>query len=97
MIPALVNALDRVDFPTLGKPTMPHFKLMMFLMNQPYLHHRAQCGNRGGARCAPGPTQTGLDDKAELQRFELPTSKQSFAEVFREYLESVVLSSYAVR
>jgi len=38
-----------------------------------------------------------FDDKAELQRFELPTSKQSFAEVFREYLESVVLSSYAVR
>ena len=38
-----------------------------------------------------------FDDKAELQRFELPTSKQSFAEVLREYLESVVLSSYAVR
>jgi len=24
----LVKALNRVDFPTLGKPTMPHFKLI---------------------------------------------------------------------
>jgi hypothetical protein len=29
----LVNALKRVDFPTLGKPTMPHFKLMTNLKN----------------------------------------------------------------
>jgi hypothetical protein len=27
-MPALVNALNKVDLPTLGKPTMPHFKLM---------------------------------------------------------------------
>jgi len=24
----LVRALNKVDFPTLGKPTMPHFKLI---------------------------------------------------------------------
>jgi hypothetical protein len=24
-MPALVKALNRVDLPTLGKPTMPHF------------------------------------------------------------------------
>ena len=27
-IPALVSALNKVDFPTLGRPTIPHFKLM---------------------------------------------------------------------
>src|SRR5665647_2549097 len=27
-MPALVNALNKVDFPTLGNPTIPHFKLM---------------------------------------------------------------------
>ena len=27
-MPALVSALNRVDLPTLGRPTMPHFKLM---------------------------------------------------------------------
>src|SRR5436190_17409181 len=27
-MPALVNALNSVDFPTFGKPTIPHFKLM---------------------------------------------------------------------
>src|SRR5687767_13917404 len=27
-MPALVNALNKVDFPTLGRPTIPHFKLM---------------------------------------------------------------------
>jgi hypothetical protein len=27
----LVNALNRVDLPTLGKPTMPHFKLIKSL------------------------------------------------------------------
>src|SRR4051812_30156972 len=27
-MPALVNALNNVDFPTFGKPTIPHFKLM---------------------------------------------------------------------
>src|SRR5687768_14941267 len=27
-MPALVNALKRVDFPTLGKPTMPHLRLI---------------------------------------------------------------------
>jgi hypothetical protein len=30
-MPALVKALKRVDLPTLGKPTMPHFKLMEIL------------------------------------------------------------------
>ncbi|GAC38037.1 hypothetical protein GPSY_2417 [Paraglaciecola psychrophila 170] len=29
-IPALVNALKSVDFPTLGKPTMPHLKPILF-------------------------------------------------------------------
>jgi hypothetical protein len=29
-MPALVNALKRVDLPTLGRPTMPHLRLMMF-------------------------------------------------------------------
>jgi hypothetical protein len=34
-MPALVRALNRVDLPTLGKPTMPHFKLMKIsLKNQ---------------------------------------------------------------
>src|SRR5437867_462039 len=33
-MPALVSALNRVDFPTLGKPTMPHFKLMTNLQKQ---------------------------------------------------------------
>ena len=27
-IPALVSALNKVDFPTLGKPTMPHLNPM---------------------------------------------------------------------
>jgi hypothetical protein len=27
-MPALVSALKRVDLPTLGRPTMPHFKDM---------------------------------------------------------------------
>src|SRR5213595_2758109 len=27
-MPALVKALNSVDFPTFGKPTIPHFKLM---------------------------------------------------------------------
>src|SRR6185436_11030790 len=27
-MPAFVSALKRVDLPTLGKPTMPHFRLM---------------------------------------------------------------------
>jgi hypothetical protein len=31
-MPALVSALNRVDLPTLGKPTIPHF--MKVLMNQ---------------------------------------------------------------
>jgi hypothetical protein len=31
-MPALVKALNRVDLPTLGKPTIPHF--MKVLMNQ---------------------------------------------------------------
>jgi len=30
-MPALVKALNSVDFPTLGKPTMPHCKDMMIL------------------------------------------------------------------
>src|ERR1700761_8145967 len=30
-MPALVSALKSVDLPTLGKPTMPHFKLMEIL------------------------------------------------------------------
>src|SRR3954468_19395397 len=34
-MPALVNALKRVDLPTLGRPTMPHCKLMGFLWDQP--------------------------------------------------------------
>ena len=29
-MPDLVSALNRVDLPTLGRPTMPHFKLMIF-------------------------------------------------------------------
>jgi hypothetical protein len=34
-MPALVRALKRVDLPTLGKPTMPHLRLMeKVLMNQ---------------------------------------------------------------
>jgi hypothetical protein len=28
--PALLSALKSVDFPTFGKPTMPHFKLIVF-------------------------------------------------------------------
>jgi hypothetical protein len=28
-IPALVNALNKVDLPTLGKPTIPQLKPMM--------------------------------------------------------------------
>src|SRR5262247_2964281 len=27
-MPAFVRALNRVDLPTLGRPTMPHFRLM---------------------------------------------------------------------
>src|SRR6187402_529380 len=27
-MPAFVRALNNVDFPTLGKPTIPHFRLM---------------------------------------------------------------------
>src|SRR6185369_1551789 len=33
-MPAFVNALNRVDFPTLGRPTIPHFKLMAVPENQ---------------------------------------------------------------
>src|SRR5438105_1335180 len=33
-MPALVRALNKVDFPTLGRPTIPHFKLMSVLENQ---------------------------------------------------------------
>ena len=34
-MPALVRALKRVDLPTLGKPTMPHLRLMKkVLINQ---------------------------------------------------------------
>src|SRR5574343_132083 len=29
-MPALVSALKRVDLPTLGRPTIPHFKDMFF-------------------------------------------------------------------
>src|SRR6187455_629016 len=28
-MPALVSALNRVDLPTFGRPTIPHFRLMM--------------------------------------------------------------------
>jgi hypothetical protein len=28
-MPALVSALNRVDLPTLGSPTMPHFRLIV--------------------------------------------------------------------
>jgi hypothetical protein len=30
-MPALVRALKRVDLPTLGRPTMPHWRAMEFL------------------------------------------------------------------
>src|SRR5450830_89360 len=34
-MPALVRALKRVDLPTLGRPTMPHLRLMTkFFLNQ---------------------------------------------------------------
>jgi hypothetical protein len=33
-MPALVSALNRVDLPTLGRPTMPHLTLMSFLKKQ---------------------------------------------------------------
>ncbi|WP_286805400.1 hypothetical protein, partial [Marinimicrobium sp. UBA4209] len=33
-MPALVSALKRVDFPTLGKPTMPQLKPMKLISSQ---------------------------------------------------------------
>jgi acyl dehydratase len=30
-MPALVSALKRVDLPTLGRPTMPHFRAMLLV------------------------------------------------------------------
>src|SRR3954468_6925672 len=33
-MPAFVNALNKVDLPTLGNPTIPHFKLMAVPQNQ---------------------------------------------------------------
>src|SRR6186713_51793 len=33
-MPALVKALNKVDLPTLGKPTIPHFKLMSAPVNE---------------------------------------------------------------
>src|SRR4051794_35942425 len=33
-MPALVSALNKVDFPTLGSPTIPHFKLMSVPANE---------------------------------------------------------------
>ena len=32
-IPAVVSALNSVDFPTLGSPTMPHLMPMMFSLS----------------------------------------------------------------
>jgi hypothetical protein len=32
-MPAFVSALKSVDFPTLGKPTIPHLNPMMFTYN----------------------------------------------------------------
>jgi hypothetical protein len=42
-MPALVSALNRVDLPTLGKPTMPHF-MKYILRKQPLLHIEPNVG-----------------------------------------------------
>src|SRR4051812_45483004 len=43
-MPALVSALNSVDFPTFGKPTIPHFKLMT--------HPRFEAGKFMRCACA---------------------------------------------
>jgi hypothetical protein len=37
-MPALVKALNKVDLPTLDRPTMPHFKLMKISSRNQYPH-----------------------------------------------------------
>jgi hypothetical protein len=50
-MPALVKALNKVDFPTLGRPTMPHFKLMTVPENQGGKCMRCvACGRGPGVR-----------------------------------------------
>ena len=46
-MPALVNALNNVDFPTFGKPTIPHFKLMTDPLRETFEFMR--CALRGAA------------------------------------------------
>src|ERR1700742_1432902 len=57
-MPALVNALKSVDLPTLGKPTMPHWRLMESFE---LVKRRAPGGSTPDARVAgfspPGATR----------------------------------------
>src|SRR3569623_1959172 len=46
-MPALVNALNNVDFPTFGIPTIPHFKLMTDPLRETFEFMR--CALRGAA------------------------------------------------
>ncbi len=52
-MPALVRALNRVDLPTLGKPTMPHFKLMEFSLElNPFAPCKAARAQAAARQCA---------------------------------------------
>jgi ribosome-binding ATPase YchF (GTP1/OBG family) len=59
-MPALVNALNKVLLPTLGKPTMPHFKLMKIsLGNNPL----CTIEPNAGIVEVPDPRMAGTDSK----------------------------------
>jgi ribosome-binding ATPase YchF (GTP1/OBG family) len=60
-MPALVRALNNVDLPTLGRPTMPHFKLMKIsLENNPLCTIEPNVDNVD----VPDPRRAGPDSKS---------------------------------
>src|SRR5690349_11214303 len=48
-MPALVSALNRVDLPTLGRPTMPHFKLIKSLCRSVCYGYAVRHARSGGS------------------------------------------------
>src|SRR5450830_859785 len=64
-MPALVRALKRVDLPTLGRPTMPHLRLMTkFFLNQ-----KRYCSKSGRLTIGLVWVLSGLDggDSSEIR------------------------------
>jgi hypothetical protein len=61
--------LNKVDLPTLGRPTIPHFMMKFILRNQPLLHIEPN----PGVVEVPDPHHAKPDDKksnrARMRRF----------------------------